>query len=1035
MLARGPSEVPARPSILVVDGNEDHLVQSVLALSKKGFRVASAGQATEALRLALSEGYDVIVVAHKLDHSSGFDLLRTLASRVPDVPKVFVVPPGSEDLALRALASGASGFLLKTPGFSELLATVVEEQIGKVRADEQLRDEARQLDAVQARYRTLSAAVGSGVILADERGTLLEANPVFLAMSGYSQEELRKRSAWDLFPPQEPTPGRTLAWLLRPQDYPRVEARLRRKDGAEIPVELVVSEVTTADGATAIAVLVRDIAERKRAAEATKVLEDRLRAVVEAAPLVFFALDARGMFTLSEGLGLREMGLKPGEVVGRSVFDVYRGAPQVLLQIRRALAGESFTAAVEIAGRTFEAHYLHRRDSGGRVEGVLGVAVDITERRSLEKVQDAAFRVAEATNTVESLETLYRSIHAIVAGLMPAANFYVAIHDPGTDVLDYPYFVDEAEAPPGPQKMGRGLTEYVFRTGKALLGKPEIIDDLKKAGEVVSVGPESVDWLGVPLQIKERTIGVLAVQSYTSSVRYTEEDRDILEFVGHEIALAIERKRAQDALRRTASELQAVFRALPDLYFRVARDGTFLSSGGGRTTDLYAPPESFLGRRMQDVLPPDVAARFESAFREAAAKGDVVTLEYVLRVPSGEKPFEARVMPLLEDQLIVTVRDISERKGLERSLRESEALFRGLVEQSLVGIFVVEGDHFTYVNPRLAEIFGYTPEEILTSRKVLDLVAEEDRAQVLEILRRRMAGEGSTRNDAFRGLRKDGSQIDVEVRGARTELPARPAFIGVLLDVTERREAERRLLDSERFAAVGKMAAYAAHEIKNPLTNIALLTASIGRQWADPELAAKLGKIDAQRRAIADLASDLLTYSQPPELRRQPTDLCGILETAIEQTELHRREGVAIVKAFPPGPVVAPVDAGAIRRVFANLIRNALEATPKGTVTIRLVDNPEGIVVSVEDTGSGMAPDVLAHLFEPFFTTKGFGEGTGLGLAVCRRIVAAHGGRIDVSSRPGKGSTFTVRLAKPRVPADTESGAGADEHLELVHDP
>jgi two-component system, cell cycle sensor histidine kinase and response regulator CckA len=195
---------------------------------------------------------------------------------------------------------------------------------------------------------------------------------------------------------------------------------------------------------------------------------------------------------------------------------------------------------------------------GGRPRWLVGVMLDITARKRAEQVQGATYRIAEAANTAADLPALLRRIHEIIHELMPARNFYIAVFDPATETLSFPYFVDEVDTRDLPRGLQKGLTEYVLRTGQPLLATPRVYEDLVARGEVELIGAPSIDWLGVPLKVHERTIGVIVTQSYTEGVRYGEQERDILAFVSTQVALAIERKRAADALRR-AEERYRVF--------------------------------------------------------------------------------------------------------------------------------------------------------------------------------------------------------------------------------------------------------------------------------------------------------------------------------------------------------------------------------------------------------------------------------------------------------------------------------------------
>ena len=187
----------------------------------------------------------------------------------------------------------------------------------------------------------------------------------------------------------------------------------------------------------------------------------------------------------------------------------------------------------------------HRRDRQGRARVFLNNIVglvdhgflvrawgsrrDITERKRAERVQAATYRISEAANSVGNLDDLYTSIHRIVADLMPARNFYVALLDAPNRRLTFPYFVDEIDTNFDPKPLGKGLTEYVLRTEEPLLATPEVYERLLRAGDVELVGAPSIDWLGVPLRGTDHTFGALVVQSYEQGVRFGDEEKRILQ--------------------------------------------------------------------------------------------------------------------------------------------------------------------------------------------------------------------------------------------------------------------------------------------------------------------------------------------------------------------------------------------------------------------------------------------------------------------------------------------------------------------------
>jgi two-component system, cell cycle sensor histidine kinase and response regulator CckA len=306
-------------------------------------------------------------------------------------------------------------------------------------------------------------------------------------------------------------------------------------------------------------------------------------------------------------------------------------------------------------------------------------ALKTAEERS-EQLQAALYRISDCSHAANDLQQLYRSIHNIIGELIYAQNFYIALLDPGREWLHFAYSADQKESHV-PRRLRKGLTEYVLRTGEPLLVDKKNIDNLKRSGELEqNLGAACVDWMGAPLKSGSAIFGVVALQSYDESIRYTERDKEMLTFVSQHIASAIDRKRKEEALRESEARYRSLVQSAVYGIYRSSVDDRFLDVNPALVAmlgydsaeellkvslarDLYVDPE----QRMRLIAAHEGRKSFQNVeVRWRRKDGRPITVRL-----SGRALIDGQGQPT-EFEMIAE--DVTERRALEDQLRQSQKM-------------------------------------------------------------------------------------------------------------------------------------------------------------------------------------------------------------------------------------------------------------------------------------------------------------------------------------------------------------------------
>jgi len=471
----------------------------------------------------------------------------------------------------------------------------------------------------------------------------------------------------------------------------------------------------------------------------------------------------------------------------------------------------------------------------------------------------------------------------------------------------------------------------------------------------------------------------------------------------------------------------------------------------GRLESWNPPAERIFGWKREEVLgkadptvPAELLADFRSEMLKAFEGVGTHNSEQVRRSKDGTNvDVLVTTLPVRDESgrlwgAIEVMEDISERKLERAALIDTARSFKSAFEDAAVGMAMTGLDgRWMKVNRALCETLGYVEHELLATT-FEGVTYPEDRDANSEYSTQMREGKLGSYQMERRYVRKDGKVIwaTLSVSLVR-DAGGQPLYsISQVQDVTAKKEAEDELksysvglerkvkerteelekthellVQSERLAAIGSLAAQVAHDLRNPLTaintNLFYIKNVLPEALGD-KIEGSIESIEGAVEHSSKIIDDLLQYSRATDLKSERLDLGSVLEQFVAGLDIP--QSVKLVRNLEAGAFING-DLAKLKRVFQNLISNAVEAMPSGgTLILSVRAEGDRVVAEVDDTGVGMDPATLRQLFNPFFTTKA--KGLGLGLAICQRLVEAHGGDIGVRSEEGRGTTAVVTLPR-----------------------
>ncbi len=1007
---------------------------------------------------------------------------------------------------------------------------MVEDITERKRAEEALRESQERLQAIMDNAPAV-------IFVRDLQGRYLLVNRGYEERFRLAREDLVGKTPYDIFP-------KDVADALLAHDREVLEAgkplqfeEVVPQDGEQRTYIAVKFPLRDHAGSPyGVCTIATDITERKQTEQALAEAKSHLQAVISNAPIVLWALDREGNFTLLEGKGLDALGAHPERAIGRSIFEVCRDLPSVLEYNRRALGGEESTGVVEVADRVLEARCSPLRNADGELIGVIGVATDVTERKQAEAEVRRRAAYLEALNSIIAAVAAASQLDELLEITLERTLQAFGISIGGIRILDKHVFRGIAEAE-------RKAIARCVKDGRFSKAEPVVVEDWlavqenpARGGDVATLAPAMVrlgirSSLTVPILAEGQSIGRLCLASRAPH-QWTAEEVALAEAVGRQLGTAAERLRLLEETRRRLQEVTLLSRiialtasardlptALREVCTEMARffdvpQAAFALLNPDRTAaeviaEYLAPGRpSSLGDRIPVADNPSMRHLLErrrplaitdaqndprlAPVRALLRRRGTVSLLLVPIEAGGEiigtlgldaiEPREWRrddvrlaenvarqVGQMLERLRIFS--DLQERVRLMDQLQPlSEALNRPLSVDEVVeavgrGALALSGAD------RVAVYIRYQGDRIycawshgLSERYIEQITAHVDRVpggrlrtdpnpmlipdmsqlpgQAYEWLR------NLTRMEGYRGLAlwplvyegrmvaTIGCYYDAPRTWSKAEQEVMEAFARQAAIALENARLYESLqeMNEELQAAVqarDEMIQNVSHELRTPLALIKGYIELLGSDSLGTLNARQMEAVTVMQRQserLLSMVNQLLTLQRlgAEMLQQAFTRLEMLLQEAVYSWRPRAKEaGIQLQLELPDSLPPLMVDPDLIGQVIANLLDNAVKFSPEGgTITIRAWAEGDEVLFSVADQGIGIPPDKLEQIFERFYQVEGnatrrFG-GMGIGLALCRKIVELHGGRIWAESEgEGKGSTFYVALPV----ADIESEA------------
>lgn len=908
------------------------------------------------------------------------------------------------------------------------------------------------IEASEKKLRSIFHALPDIFLILDKDGRYIEIAP--------TNENLLYRPAKELL-------GKTLHEVFPKEIADRflnlVHITLSTKQAANMDYDLDIrgkkiwfSATTVPFEKDKVIYIARDITERKLYEQALRVSEQRFQAISSLTSDYLFATDVdelgnttttwvAGAFEKMTGYSVDEYIAMGGwkATLHNDDLEIDRKAFEKLLRNEDA----------ECELRTFhkDGHIVWVRSYGhpiwdqekNRLIGIVGAVKDITQEKRNALIKEIQYNIAEALVTFKSTKELFEIVRKELSSILSVRNFFIAFYDESTGMFKSDIEEDDYDEIPEWPAEG-SMSGYILKTGKSFMLTKSEIETMVSNGEVGVVGTIPQQWLGVPLKVGSKVVGVMVVQSYKNPKRYDKATLELLEIVANQLSVFIERKRTEEQTLKLSKAIEQS----PSSIIITNLEGTieyvnpkFTEITGFSYNEAIGNNPRFLKSGTHDK-------NFYQTLWNTILSGKDWHGEFHNRKKTGELYWEEAVISPLFDEngqithFIAVKEDITEKKLMLEQIVESESRFRSIWENSLDGMRLLdERGTIVDANEAYCKLVGMELNQL--RGKPLNVVyeikdnSEEEIQRFINRFRNRIVDK---KFEVETNL-WNGKKIWLELSNSFIEFPGnKTLLLSIFRDVTDKKMMIDELIDAKvKAEEMNRVKSYffanMSHELRTPLVGILGFSEVLKGELNDqPELSRMIDLINTSGQRLLETLNMILNISKLEagklEVRLVNANIIPLLETSFNLfSSLAQKKNLDYKLIKNSDEIICRVDPALFQNIFNNLINNAVKFTKHGSVKVYVTKKETWVEIRVEDTGIGISESHQAVIWEEFRqASEGLNrsfEGTGLGLTIVKKYTELLGGKIHLRSKVNEGSTFTVEfpLVKEKIDSDLEKAA------------